>query len=1186
MPFYLLPMLTQSQLLALDHTRHLCVTANAGSGKTRVLVERYLDILLSGNADVSEVVAITFTEKAASELKRKVAAGVSQKLKNTADDRTRQQLETIREQLPAAVIGTIHAFCSRILREYPVEAGVDASFVVLEGIDQEFLLQEAIRETFYSVLASKEDEAFRGEVFDLVRRLGKSAVLRSVAELCHHREQVERLVGEGGLYTQSDGNVLAFWNSLLDERLRKELEGKTLEEDVSEVAESARGKEALAVRADTRRFLSTADVHIRAREFLQLVDKMVTKGGTLYKSLMGGAEIDGEIPKRLRKQRKLVGALVETVLGPQPNPLHTILLQSTRCLLKIYQQTIERYETTKLENGQLDFDDLQLRTRNLLKREPIRSRLAQRYKYIMVDEYQDTNKLQYEILLPLVSDLKTGNLFIVGDPKQSIYGFRNADVSVFEKTRMDIQEASGLWGTVVLGESFRPLRDLAAFVNLIFTPLMKKSVGVQAAYEVGYEPLVKARGNESTGRVEILVREQGELDTTGPGEGEMIARRILQLQASHYQVFDKNEQGHDLQFRDIAILMRSRRLLDDIEQSLVHYHIPYLVTAGIGYFQTQMTYDFYNYFRFLLNVEDDVALAGILRSPFFTVSDAELYEAAGDHRAGGLWQHFTSDKSQSDRFPSLARALQMLSEDMVLSQRLTVPELITRIVQRTGYMGIAAGIPRGDQIVANLGKLRHLAETFAGRGFVNLYDFVKRLKRLIEEEEQEGQGMIDVQRDAVQIMTVHAAKGLEFPVVVLPGLEASFQHDRAPFMDDTIGIGLELSSDEEDQPAVTTLLKHRARSKSIAEEKRVLYVACTRARDLLILSSPLTAEKKASYMQWLSEGLGLKGPPLENVIERRVMTAVVNGDGISTNEEHPLRVHLVRNQDLMGVVGAKPLSPLSREFGSLHIEAIQGQNKGEIFSASKIRTYKECPAKYYLRYILGLPDASPISSSEPEVEDEESQLAASTRGSLLHHIMERIDKVEGSSAALRNIVREAVVSTFAFQSEVESIVNEMTETIKSILESQVWLDILQGTEQKTECTITTTFGDDFLTGKIDRLFKEPSGIWHVVDYKTDAIDFSELQQRSDFYMPQLGFYAFLVHKTKAVDRVNATLLFTNHLAKPVRMTYELDDFSAMEADMRSIIQSITNFNFNTLEKPCRSCPFLPDGCSSALVPRT
>ncbi|MEK7672220.1 MAG: UvrD-helicase domain-containing protein, partial [Bacteroidota bacterium] len=412
--------------------------------------------------------------------------------------------------------------------------------------------------------------------------------------------------------------------------------------DALEIIAAANGKKQPSVDEQFKRFRRAKELGEQVRIFSELMEMMLTQKGMLRKDFFGkeGEERYVLQAERLNAKRDALAPLVAFVQDEKNDHVHRTLLTQTRVLLELSQNVVERYEEKKVEGAYLDFEDLQIRTKNLFRNERIRRKLAQRFKYIMVDEYQDTNKLQYEILLPLVGNLSHGNLFIVGDPKQSIYGFRNADVTVFNKTKTDIEKKSGEESTVVLNDSFRLLRDLVAFVNLIFAPLMKAENG---EHEVAYEPLVRGRQNEATGRVELILRDVPTEDHEAfLSEGELIARRILQLHAEKYQVFGKGEQPQDIKFSDFAILLRSRNELPGLEEAFIRHNIPYLVSGGVGYFQTQGIYDFYNYFRFLLNTDDDVAFVGILRSPFFNVSDAELFEISLERRATSLWKQLES----------------------------------------------------------------------------------------------------------------------------------------------------------------------------------------------------------------------------------------------------------------------------------------------------------------------------------------------------------------------------------------------------------------------------------------------------------------------------------------------------------------------------------------------------------------
>lgn len=1143
-----------------------------------VLVERYIAILLARKAFVSEVVAITFTDKAASELRRKISESVAQRIAAAADDSLRTMLEEIRDQLSGAVIGTIHWFCAKLLREYPVEAKVDAAFVVPELLDQRAMLDAAVKETFDSILRREASDEMRKRLFDLLRALGKSKVIGIVHELMKRREQVQRWLNDG-LYTRSDDDVLATWRTTLTDFVQSEFDDPQVGDDMKQLIETARGKSATAVSAKFKVFLRTTSPTDRLKKFDELMDLMLVDKGSARKEFFGSGSQEevADAAKRLSEKRKSIGSLI-TFVGTGDDGAHRTLLQRTRVLLELYQTAAEKYKEKKLDNAYLDFDDLQIQTEHLLRNSLVREKLAKRFKFIMVDEYQDTNKLQYEILLSLVYELSRGNLFIVGDPKQSIYGFRDADVAVFDRTKREIAQKAG--GGVVLNESFRLLRDVAAFVNYVFEPLMPNGKG---EFEVGYDRLVCGRQNTAPGHVEMIVRNAREEDESAPtaSEPELIARRILQLHAEGYEIFAKDEQPRPLRFSDIAILIRSRTGLGELEEALIHHNIPYLISGGIKYFQTQGIYDFYNYFRFLLNTDDDVALAGILRSPFFNVSDAEFFEAAFE-RKGGLWRTLATARGKSTT-PSLRRAHELLSAHLELAGRLSVPDLVNRIIDDTSYAGFVEGSARPEQLFANLEKLKRIALRYEQQGFTNLYDFTGRLKSLIEEEEEEGQAAVDVSADAVKIMTIHVAKGLEFPVVILPSLERPFQRDEEPFLDNELGIGFSPSG--EDKIPIVEFLKRRAWLRSRAEEKRVLYVACTRARDLLILSGMIPKNRAShSFMNWILDGLQVNGTIDEEVLTFDATTeslTVNDGEFARSTEKHKLPVFILREGDLPAATFHSPVEPESARRRRLVIEPIPPRTGGEIFSASKIRTYVECPAKYYLRYVAGLPALNIRSLRDSPDEEGDVAIPAELRGRAFHFIMQNIDRLAHDEkiivGELRSFIQRDALSVLAEPSiEIEKI----AQSVLDVVRSEFWRAVQLGSETKTEFTLLAPIGRNFLTGTVDRVFKDQQNRWHVLDYKTDSITSSSLDQKAALYEPQLKFYALLVQKFFSATEVDAHLVFTSLVERPVHFHYDVRECNRFEQELRDVIARIEQGNFRRSGLPCNDCPFAPEGCSA------
>jgi ATP-dependent helicase/nuclease subunit A len=1178
-------MLTPHQLMALDFRRHLSVTANAGSGKTRVLVARYMNILLSGNAEVGGVVALTYTDKAAGELKRRIAEEVSASLGVATDPVIRGRLERIREQLSGAFIGTIHGFCSRLLREHPVEAGVDAAFGVVEGLDQHIMLDEAMREAFQAILQGGTGP--REGLIEVVRSLGKTRTIGAVRRLVEKRDQLDRLTGPGGLYQLSDDRLLVHWRSAIIGAVAAWLLDPEVLRDLESVVRVVDGKGAEDAQEAYRRLDRADDQRGRILAAWGLIQVLLKKDGGMYRSLATAAaeQSVAEQVERLGRLKKMLIPCMPAVIDPAEEADHRVLLRMTRTLLDVAQHVNERYERRKSEAGKLDFEDLQLRARSLLRREPVRKVLSARFNYVMVDEYQDTNQLQYDILRPLLADLASGNLCIVGDPKQSIYGFRGADVAVFERTRMDIVTVEGVEGDLVLGESFRPLRDLVAFVNLVFSHLM--SLGVARGETgpgprtVGYEPLVRARRNTDPGRVELLLDDDGDAETSTP-EGERVARRILQIVSSEHRVFDASEQSHAARYRDIAVLLRSRTHLPEIEGAFSRLGVPYVVAGGVGYFQTQDILDYFNYIQFLVDPSDDVALAGILRSPFFVVSDAELYTAAARGRQESLWEDL---RKRKDLPATLKDAVDALERDLVLCLRMPVPEVLSHITRHRLYMAKIAGTTRGAQAIANLEKLERMARAFELQGYGTLHDFTRKLKRLIDEEEDEGQGSIESRSDAVQVMTVHAAKGLEYPIVVLPFMHRKLRSDDPPFIHSSLGVAFDFQRGDgtEAEPPLMGVLREEARQRVEAEEQRIFYVACTRARDMLVLSGKHRLKKgEPSWMQWLLEALAWDPSGGLDALSFRCVTQTLEeraGAFITNGEGHELRIPLVRASQLPTGVSPPQTPGRNRVQPRISIAPLAAEGKGEIFSATRIRTYRECPALYYLKYVLGLPgEPGTVAGPEPE-ETTDADYPAELRGRVFHSVMQHIDSIPHGAGEIGMAVRRGLLAEAPLgETEADRLVEEITGRVLTVLGSDLWREAGVGTEIRTEFTVSAVFDNDYLSGTMDRVYRDGTGRFHVLDYKTDRVDVDTVRDRAEAYWPQLAFYALLVHRFFAVAEVEAILLFTSMVHLPLRRTFGEAELSAFEDEVRIIVQRIKAGDFRPVRTPCHGCPLMPQGC--------
>ena len=623
----------------------------------------------------------------------------------------------------------------------------------------------------------------------------------------------------------------------------------------------------------------------------RLAEGLLTNGKPLSVSRFGSKSNWDEVA--LARVRELVPALGRC-LAPHADLLSLELSAADEraaavlpALSRVFFKVDARYENSKGNGSMLDMDDLLEKTHQLLAADAnIRHRLAQHYRFALIDEFQDTDPLQWEIIRSLASpdgQMAGDKLFIVGDPKQSIYSFRAADVTVFARVRDAIAEANAAHkresqpfcddgeildashtqrlGSLVMGENFRTLAQPVAFVNALFPQFMQAVP--DEPFQVGYDPLIGCRSADvSEGSVELLLLPPDvnrDATDTARCEAQLVARRLSHLlEGNDLQVADQDGLRPPVP-GDIALLLRRRRNLSAYEDALRACGIPFQVAGGRGFYQRQEIYDLANILRVLCNSGDGIALMGALRSPYFGLSDNALYALTAPDGS-----RLAKNLADADQRQRLAPADQEVATDAVarlqhwrdLRDRVPLVELLHTILEDTGAWAFLCYGERGDQAVANVYKLLDLAREFRGP----LADFVVRLDLLTNEEEQEGEAVLDA--DALHILTVHAAKGLEFPIVVVPDLAArfNFQNSTPALIDAEKGLGLRVLDPEQDYKRtssfVRTLINRNASRRQRAEEKRLLYVACTRARDHLLLGGALTDKHFAADLDAAADCLG------------------------------------------------------------------------------------------------------------------------------------------------------------------------------------------------------------------------------------------------------------------------------------------------------------------------------------------
>lgn len=1232
-----MPELTPSQQKALSTKRHLAITANAGSGKTRVLVERFVK-LFEDDTDltVQNVVAITFTENAAAELRKKILNEVKERLAGLppGDIARRARLIAVRDGLPSAFVMTIHSFASRMLKAYPVEANVDASYGIVEGADERLLREESIDRICYSSLDEAYDQTEESDILHLFRSLGRHEVKNLLRTMLSHHSRTVAL--REHLLQASDEQIIASWHAEAERILAYPERAREVISDLrAAVKGGVRGQEIEPLFLAFESASGTLDIAIA---FAELVKLLLTKEGNVHsqridlKRVSADLEVErAELLHYVECYKSLLDSLPET--GEAFDLEHREYLRLMRAALHLADLAEQEYASDKASYGLLDYDDLLLRFRKLLQDAAVRNELAEKLRFIMIDEYQDTDEVQFELARLLSQEFRgVTNVMVVGDPKQSIYSFRNANVAIFHATREQIAlqpigeagESESLklslgpteeQGLLALGESFRMAIHPLASINRMFASIMQPERGVLIeALEVEYSDLIHGRPSEATGSVEWICpwkpgKHDSEDEDTSDGldeslneeatEADLIARKILFMMGSEsYSVEDK-EGPRAPRYEDVAILLRSRTNLGLIERALRDAGIPYVVAKGAGFYEQPEILDAANYLSFLVSPDSDLPLIGILRSPFFALSDVDLYKIASQGTIGeSFWQKLCryATLAEAQNNAPLQRAVEQLERNLILAGRTGASFLLEKIYAETGIYAILGARADGRQRIANLEKFLTQARASDASGFASLYEFVERVQYLIDESEKESQADAVAVEGAVQIMTVHAAKGLEFPIVFLPFLQKQFNLDTTGLIEPDLGL-LMRNADEERQPFIAALLRARARARAIAEEKRIFYVAATRARDHLVLCATLPKNSpKNSWLTWAADvypGI-YSGENSIRLEERYQRYDSVTRE--TTERTCRFDIPLARTLEDIPFTLQRATGATAEQLGELMLTPMTRDRAMTRYSATQLLRYQECPTKYHLSYLLGLPEEARLAYDLGADELSES-VRGQTLGQLVHKLFDKIDRITVSGHLGRDKFEHELDKVFwslgIVPGEQRRELAEMSQRhIETFLASDLAQEVLASVDARTEFSLQARVGEHrIFYGIIDRLYRDAAGTWTILDYKTERRGNPPRDAKNTArHQFQLQFYAKLVGLLYPDAERIRCLLFYTHSGEIVESLHEIAENITFERtcnDLITLIERDSSVSDLTLlernEDHCAECKFFSERTSSCIV---
>jgi ATP-dependent helicase/nuclease subunit A len=842
----------------------VCYSAGPGSGKTRTLVEEFEKRLKETGYDFEGVVAITFTDKAANEMVERVA----QKIRENAPDEFMKFISSHR-------IGTIHSFCLSILKNH-----ITVSSEIIDDKAAAVLKERAIELSMGEILKNET----------LLDNFGAERIREDLRKVLDRRYLYGIIIPDKVGYMKSNEEALnALTIPCIEEfkRIPSERLGDSIE-----FYEKLQNYESLSFGEKLYVIRKICEMDLR---------KISGRGMSDIKKKL----------KELYEDCALTENNFESVLDYEYSVL--------RELDEAIELVKGNYE--KIKGNRMDFDDILIRTSDLLKNKPDVAQIeGKRIKFLFVDEFQDVDPLQYEI----IELLGVENTIVFGDPKQSIYSFRGADVELFNMVAKDKN-----YERRELDKNYRSTPRLIKFFNSA-----TKNVFVEEAegYKTPYQKLEADRSDfQSRICFDIAIKQDN--------EAELIAKRIESI-AGALDVW-RDDRIEKAEYGDIAILVDSTTYMQELTRALIEHNIPYQVLSGSGFFEAPEIKALTNLLYALEDPYDDIALFGLLRSELFHLSDEEIYEISKED----ISKEDISKENEIYLYDRLsAEVREYLEKYLSLVDLIKPSELLSKIVRERSYRAILAIGDRRDVSVKNVNKFIALIRSFESSGVRSMHTICEMLSRFTELKVREPEAGVS-KENCVTIITIHKAKGLEWPVVIVPYIYKRYRNNSEEILIKKSHIGIRTNiepfSARRRSSLIAIKLRDDERRRYEEERKRVLYVAMTRARDHLFFTGSLNININR-YKCWATEVFDKSDTLMITQIARssameKELHFAFDGVGLRPVHLNP---------------PAEKLKPEREE----EPKFINYEPPGEkiVLDPSYASFLLECPMKYYYMRVLGV----------------------------------------------------------------------------------------------------------------------------------------------------------------------------------------------------------------------------------------
>jgi ATP-dependent helicase/nuclease subunit A len=1141
--------LTTQQSAAVKARGNVLVMAGAGTGKTHTLVARCLDLICGENVSLDEILIVTFTEAAATEMR--------QRLRSTLDNSPNSQPSTLNqfcsEQLAlfdTAHIGTLHGFCFKLVREHFHELGLDPQISILDEGQARLLADETLEEQFNSHYENEDEFSLAAQGLIKIYGNGRDEKIRALVLRLHHYSQTRPdaekwLARQIGFFSAAEPIEWRGWFSAAVSNWRDEW---------LPALENLRAKNPKAA---------------ECLEILRQADSPDALGKI--------SDADENWPRGTKKFRepledffsaaKFLKSLVTTKENDPLAEDWSWIRGHMKALLQLAREFSEKFSARKRSDGVLDFHDLEQFALKLLrdfeaeKPAEIAKHWREKLRFVFVDEYQDINAAQDKIIAALSRDGADANRFLVGDVKQSIYRFRLADPKIFRDYSKNWRGANGR--VIPLAENFRSREGLLNFANSVFSLLMRAEIGgvaydADAQLKFGAPERRAALGvaKNPAPRVELLLRPKqkaGEISDDDNSdladledsakEARLIASHLKKLIAGGHEIWDeKLNSFRPAQLGDVAVLLRSPRGKAEIyAKEFERAGIPLDVVRG-GFFGSVEILDLLSLLQLLDNPLQDVPCIAVLRSPLVGLSLDELAEIRLAAKEKHFWTALV--RSQNESAKKISKFLERFSRWRKLAKLNSLSECLEAVLAETLYADWLRAQPRGAQRAANIERFLNLAQSFDQFQRQGLFRFLKFIEAQQEAEVEPEVPAVEAE-NAVRLMSIHQSKGLEFPVVVLPDLAKNFneqdQHAEIIF-DEEFGLCPKVKppSSGRRYPSLPHWLAQRRQKRELrGEELRLLYVAVTRARDTLVLSATITEKKWETLWTQPEPATPRKIADARSFADWLGMWFAQNaGEVNSENGETPLlRWRRVADAELAdGGKAAGGKRKAETELPAL--DDVTAEKLRKVLSweyPNAAATKRKAKASVTeLRRAAEEPDdeAEPVfarpnfAGQKRKAESGKRKLSAADSGTAHHKFLQHfaLEKAGDLAAEAERLARGNYLSADERAAlDLDALAafwnSELGEKIRANAENvRRELPFTARFSPAEIAAITggnadATLADEFVVvqGVADLVVLLPDEIW-LVDFKTDEVRAGDLPGKIKIYSPQLKLYASALAK--------------------------------------------------------------------------